>query len=93
MFGQRNGISEDPNLDRWIEEFDRGSNTSIHDRKFLASMDVIGINYHVTLYQKRKANPPFNARPMIISEASSDYSTRGIYVTTKESSEEVNISA
>merc|ERR1712072_441006 len=53
------------------------------DRAFLETMDVIGINYHVNLYRKRKANAPFNSRPMIISEAASDYSTRGIYVTNR----------
>jgi beta-galactosidase len=55
----------------------------IHNHDFLASMDVIGINYHTSTYQQRKANEPFKSRPMIISEASSDYSTRGIYVTNK----------
>ncbi|CAD7974189.1 unnamed protein product [Amoebophrya sp. A120] len=51
-------------------------------RPFLELMDVIGINYHLHTYDTvRKLFP---RHPLIVSEASSDYSTRGEYSTDQK---------
>ncbi|CAD7965820.1 unnamed protein product [Amoebophrya sp. A25] len=48
-------------------------------RDFLDSLDLIGINYHLSSYDHARAL--FPDKPIIVSEASSDYSTRGEYMT------------
>lgn len=48
---------------------------------FTQVLDVMGVNYHISEYDKFHTAHP--SQPMIGSETSSDYSTRGIYANDK----------
>eukprot|EP00392_Amoebophrya_sp_AT5.2_P014239 g14384.t1 len=86
-YSQKNIIAEIRALDP-LEKGQRpisaacNSDSLENAKPFLSLLDVIGINYHVHTYDTVRAI--FPGKPMIVSEASSDYSTRGEYKTSAQ---------